>query len=65
MGFVAFLCWGVIITEILKHSRILDFVKIKLKMYDDGLIDENFIIFTEIPSNPGDESSFKTLLLHV
>jgi len=50
-----FLCIGII-------TKIVDVAIAKLKMCDNGLINEcifNFSIFTEIPSNPGKESSFK------
>jgi len=58
------LCIGVI-TTILKHSGIEDVAIPKFKMCDNGLINECIFlcIFTEIPSNPGEESSFKALLL--
>jgi len=51
------LCIGVII-EILKRSGIVDVAKAKLKMYNNGLINEcifNLSIFTVISSNPGEE----------
>lgn len=62
-----FLCIGVI-TEIFKHSEILDVTIIKLKTCDYGLVNEcifNLSSFTETPSNPGEESSFKASIAFI